>query len=436
VRIRVDVPDASLRRALSTLLEDAGHVVDASGRMEGVGLRILAEPGADASARPLVPTLYLRPGGRGRAAPAPGPALRTVLHAGGAVTWAPPLDPDLLVECLGDSGPRPVSLSAPLPWDGPLSRAPDPWLLFDPGTREVLWATDAARERYVHPGGARLARSGEDAIPAAVFASETGSEVRSLDGVSHLVPWWTDARGRRCVGVLRVAPEARTADEENLSTLAELGRVSAVTMHELRIPLASFAGALDLVEGEADADEREAVVRLARDRLLQMKTMLDDALRLVRPFRAAPEAVQAEDVVRSAVESTRTQALFARVALTVDTPERPLRAVLAHPEPLRRAVTNLLVNAAQAQGGGGSVRVRLDGSGPRGSIRVEDDGPGIPPDLREKVFAPFWTTKEGGSGLGLAYVKRVAEACGGRAAIEDAPRGACVRIDLPFASLD
>jgi signal transduction histidine kinase len=404
--------------------------VDRSGTSDAVGLRILSEPGADAG-RSRTPTLHLRPGPHGRPAPAPGPALVTVLHAGGAATWEPPLDPDLLVECLEDAGSRASRRPPPLPGDAPLARSPDPWLLLDARTRDVLWATEAARARFVLPGIPRLSLRGEEALPADVFSREDGSRVRTIEGVPHLVPWWTDSRGRRCVGVLRVVA---AEGDENVATLAELGRVSATAMHEMRIPLSSFAGALDLLAREPDAGERETVLRLARERLAQVKTMLDEALRLVRPFRAPPEPVHAEEVVHSAVEAARTQALFADVEVTVEAPPAPLRPFLAHPEPLRRAITNLLVNAAQAQGGGGRVRVRVEGDGSRGSIRVEDDGPGIPPDLRPRVFDPFWTTKEGGSGLGLAYVKRVAEACGGRALVEDAERGACLRIDLPLAA--
>jgi signal transduction histidine kinase len=416
-----------LRRALTDLLEDAGHAVDVHGRWESVGLRILAEPAADAS-RPRTPTLYFRPGRRGRAALAPGPALVTALHTGGTATWAPPLDADLLVQCLREPGPAPRRAAA-VPAEAPIARAPDPWLLLDPRTRDVVWATDAARARFVLPGGERLSLRGEEAVPPSVYDRGDGSEVRPVDGVPHLVLWWTDARGRRCVGLLRVAAPA---GEENSATLAELGRVSAVTMHELRNPLASFAGALDLVAREPDAGEREAVVRMARERLSQMKSMLDDALRLVRPFRAPPEPVHAEEVVRSAVGAARTQDLFERVDVSVNAAPA-MRPVLAHPEPLRRALVNLLVNAAQAQGGSGRVRVHVDAAGPCGRIRIEDDGPGIPSAAREKVFDPFWTTKEGGTGLGLSYVKRVAEASGGRACVEEVAHGACVRIDLPLA---
>jgi signal transduction histidine kinase len=106
---------------------------------------------------------------------------------------------------------------------------------------------------------------------------------------------------------------------------------------------------------------------------------------------------------------------------------------LGWPEPLRHALVNLFLNAAQASEGTGRVEVRVSDEGGRVAIRVLDDGPGIPAESREKVFAPFWTTKPSGTGLGLAYVRRVAETSGGSVEFENVPRGASVRLELPRA---
>ena len=433
MRVRLDIASPVLLRALTDLLTTAGHRVEpAASRGPDLGLQILAEPGTG-SVVPKVPVLYLRAGRGLRAAADPVGALASALANGGIAAWPAPLDPRGLLAALGtrsDLGdPRPRSAVTEAPGLG--SR--DPWILIEPLTRRVLWSSEAARGRFVLPGGDQLSERAKAAIPADVFGRAEGQAMGTVEGLPTLVVWWTDAMERRCVGLLRLAPRPRPADAGNLETLAELGRVSATLVHEIRSPLASLTGALDLLDGDLDAADRADVFSLARARLKQMQSMLDDALRLARPFKDAPEAVAPDEVARSAVATARTDPAFGNVELSVVAAVPAPPAVLAHPEPLRQALVNLLVNAVQAQKGTGRITVSVEAGDQCGVIRVQDEGPGIPKDLREKVFAPFWTTKGRGTGLGLAFVRRVAQAAGGRVLVEDVPRGACLRLELPVA---
>jgi signal transduction histidine kinase len=91
---------------------------------------------------------------------------------------------------------------------------------------------------------------------------------------------------------------------------------------------------------------------------------------------------------------------------------------------LERAVVNLVENALQAVGESGRITVRLRRADlGRLQVEVEDTGPGIEPEIRDRVFEPFFSTKTSGSGLGLALVKRIAEDHGGGVALEQAPGG-------------
>jgi two-component system sensor histidine kinase PilS (NtrC family) len=90
-------------------------------------------------------------------------------------------------------------------------------------------------------------------------------------------------------------------------------------------------------------------------------------------------------------------------------------------------VGNLVQNAAEATGSGGSLRVHISASGPgQVTARFQDDGPGVPAEDLPRLFRPFHTTKEGGTGLGLALVHRVMEAHGGRITAESPPEGGAV----------
>lgn len=259
----------------------------------------------------------------------------------------------------------------------------------------------------------------ELALMLAVYAEEIEA-LRARPSRESPPPTHAAARAHVC---------AEPSPEEAVRRLAEVGKATSTFAHEIRNPLASLAGAIDLLSQDLPLSERSEVAGLARERLDHMRRLLDDTLRLARPVRGDPEAMDVRTAILSALEGTRTNPLFREVDVRFEDGGDPPLA-LAHPEALRQALWNLLLNAAEAQGGKGriTVRARTDDAGV--SIFVSDDGPGIPVDRRDQVFDPFWTTKPRGTGLGLSFVRRAAEAAGGSAGVEDADRGACVVIRL------
>src|SRR5262249_34530747 len=113
---------------------------------------------------------------------------------------------------------------------------------------------------------------------------------------------------------------------------------------------------------------------------------------------------------------------------------RPISAP-ADLEKLRQAIRNLVLNATQVGGEGVHVRVEVADDGDRARVTVADDGPGVPADLAATLFEPFVTARPGGSGLGLAVPRRVAERHGGSLVLESTPGapGARFSIYLPVA---
>ena len=100
---------------------------------------------------------------------------------------------------------------------------------------------------------------------------------------------------------------------------------------------------------------------------------------------------------------------------------------------MRRALLNLTRNAVAAARAG-RVALGAAAQGDRVRIEVRDDGPGVPPELREKIFAPFFTTREKGTGLGLAFVREIVRDHGSEVDVRDAPGGGSVfSFDLPRA---
>ena len=124
---------------------------------------------------------------------------------------------------------------------------------------------------------------------------------------------------------------------------------------------------------------------------------------------------------------------------TIDIEHGANPAPTVEAERLEQILLNLLVNARDAQPGGGRMLVRTAGSGSgRVVLEVEDEGPGVPPEIQDRIFETFFTTKseDKGSGLGLSTVRLLVSEAGGDIALRSSSKGACFRIELPAATVE
>ena len=173
-----------------------------------------------------------------------------------------------------------------------------------------------------------------------------------------------------------------------------------------------------------------------------------EVLEFVRPIRLQLERVALADVVRDALSMAETHVHRGQVEVTLALPE-DLAPIQGDPHQLRQIFTNLLTNAFEALGGRGSVhiqatRVEADEepsspseahAGPNIQVDVIDDGPGMPADVLDKIFSPFFTTKPQGSGLGLAIVRKIVDAHDGRIDVSARVEGGTqFRVTLPVSS--
>ena len=215
----------------------------------------------------------------------------------------------------------------------------------------------------------------------------------------------------------------------------QLRLMLAQVAHEIRNPL----GGLELFASAAaeteDPEERARLISRVRTEVAALNVIISDFLAFARPMGRAEHASDVRAPIREAVELVEAEMDEGGGTLDLTLPETPLMA-LVRDEHVKRATLNLLRNAAQA-----SRHVRLDARLENAEvvIAVSDDGPGVPDDLRSRVFDPFVTDKEQGAGLGLAIVRKVAEANGGRVELADrsetnSGRGAEFR--LYFGSLE
>jgi two-component system nitrogen regulation sensor histidine kinase GlnL len=226
-------------------------------------------------------------------------------------------------------------------------------------------------------------------------------------------------------------------------SLAVLGRMSAGIAHEFRNSLGVIVGYAKLLERNlppADANRPYVQEIVAEINLLE--ATLKEFLAYARPMQLSRVPVGVRQLVLETAEGFRQAMEEGRVKLVSDLPQEEI-TIQGDPQALRQALGNVIRNALEAMPDGGELVLRARGpvaewgerAGRRGTvaISVEDTGPGIPPEDLERIFTPFFTRKEDGTGLGLALVQKTVVALGGQVtAANRESGGACFTIRLPY----
>jgi signal transduction histidine kinase len=230
--------------------------------------------------------------------------------------------------------------------------------------------------------------------------------------------------------------------DEMISRLAVLVETQQVFIanasHELRSPITALLGELSFaLRRERDAASYRATIEDALGAARELKVVTEDLLALARIGATSiqPDRVCLSDVTRAAVDSTRAAAEEKGVTVEVSC-DGPV--VEGHAGDLQRLVRNLLENAIRHSPPRGCVRVEADSDADQARLQVADDGPGVPREVRERIFEPFFRSPasrmdETGAGLGLAIARSIARAHGGDLQVVDSERGARFRVRLPLA---
>jgi two-component system sensor kinase FixL len=227
----------------------------------------------------------------------------------------------------------------------------------------------------------------------------------------------------------RIEIEARLREQ---TALARLGEMAAVIAHEVKNPLAGVRGAIQVIGGRLPKDSKDAaVVKEIVNRIDALNDLMKDLLLFARPPQPRPSLIDVASVIRTTADLLSGDPALKGMAVDIEGSAPPLQA---DAELLKIVFQNLLMNAAQATQGRGAVTVLLEPVDGMCRVTVRDSGPGIPVDVREKIFTPFFTTKARGTGLGLPTAKRIVEAHGGSIAV-DCPSGGgtTVVVALPLS---
>ena len=242
-----------------------------------------------------------------------------------------------------------------------------------------------------------------------------------------------DASGGRILLLNDVTEATRLQQQlEHHKRLSAMGEMAAGLAHQLRTPLASaLLHAANLSRPDLDEADRTRFSERVRERLKHLERMIQDMLMFVRSQPLGDEVFPLDAVLREVTQILEPQMAGRGLDFVVqgDDIDARLRGS-------RKAITgvlvNLLENAMQATDSGGSVTLSAAAAGVTATIAVQDTGRGIDPGIQERLFEPFFTTRQEGTGLGLAIVRNVVEAHGGEVSVVSSPgAGSVFTVNLP-----
>ena len=243
--------------------------------------------------------------------------------------------------------------------------------------------------------------------------------------------------------------EQREERERLRDRLASLGEMAAGIAHELKNPLAGIEVMAGLLRRQVP-DKKDAQSILA-DIISEAKlanAIVVEMLEFVRPVRLQVERTAIADVLHQAVLLAESKVTRGGVSVTMDVPNG-LSLIEGDQHQLCQVFTNLIANAFEALEGKGAIAITASvgaiepdpefGAAPELAptivVEVADNGPGVPPELSDRIYDPFFTTKVKGTGLGLGIVRKIVDAHDGRIDLSSSPdTGTRFRVTLPVSS--
>jgi two-component system NtrC family sensor kinase len=217
--------------------------------------------------------------------------------------------------------------------------------------------------------------------------------------------------------------------------LASLGKLAAGVAHEINNPLTGIlTNSSLLLEDLAEDDPRREDVDVMVKETIRCREIVKRLLDFARQTKPQKRLANLNDLIENIILLVRNQASFRNITIEKEL-EPGIPELLVDPDQIQQVFVNIILNAAEAMTKGGSLTIRSRGT-PDGEsliVSIADTGPGIKEEVRERIFDPFYTTKEHGTGLGLSISYGIVEQHGGTITVESSPgRGSTFNIQLPI----
>ncbi|HIJ56256.1 MAG TPA: two-component sensor histidine kinase [Deltaproteobacteria bacterium] len=251
-------------------------------------------------------------------------------------------------------------------------------------------------------------------------------------GILFLVMLFVVKRGET---IFEKRAEERLALKEQLSRaerLSSLGEMAAKISHEIRNPLGIIKSSTALLKKKmAAVDASNTILDVIVEETERLNNIITDFFNYAKPRSPNLTPCRVEEVIDKNLTFLAPQ-LDGQAYRIQTRYGNNLPEIVADTAMLYQAFLNILINAMQAMPDGGDVHIEVDSTGGKVHITFMDNGTGIPHDVLEKIWEPFFTTKDFGTGLGLGIVKNIVESHGGNVQMDNRPEGgARVSIELP-----
>ena len=305
-------------------------------------------------------------------------------------------------------------------------------ILVDDPSNDPRHAAEVAKEAGVRPQHIMVAPlvDGEDVMGGIEIIDQRRT---TRDGE---LPWTEDdlkllvliaAQAASAIGLAR-----RRSEQSNRDRLASIGRMLAGLLHDLKTPMTIISGYAQLMAASDESQQRETYVEQIQRQFDLMAGMTREVLAFAR---GDTDLFVRKVYVHKFTEELTTQLGAATQGRSIDFEVEEIYDGVAFfdEQKLLRVFHNLARNAVEAMPEGGKLKVIVDKDGDQIMWKVSDNGPGIPPELKGRLFDLFATGKKGGTGLGLAIVKKIVDDHHGSVLCESGPTGTTFTVKLPLA---
>lgn len=288
--------------------------------------------------------------------------------------------------------------------------------------KEILFVRDARNEPAVDPGFLDLIGVDEFVCIPLLARDEVLGEIVLDNAITRAPITAPDIKLAGMCGLIaanHIYSASLHTKLVEMEKMAALGEMAVFVTHQIRNPIAAIGGFTEqLLQPGLDEERRRRDLRIIRDETLRLENVVSQIGRFLKVSLKEPVAFDIGPVLGSILDSPELKEKLARIRLRLKIAPCP-SDVVCDPSSVGEVIRNLLENAVEATAEGGTLSVAAYPKNDRWYVlSVRDTGTGISQADRARLFTPFFTTKERGMGLGLPFVKRVMDSCGGKIEVE------------------